>query len=84
MQLSWTEQIKRSDADFVGQIDALTYYDVIWRLYIDALIAARAPQGLLSLCFRERQYWMTKTPLVCDMHVEEHHMHHMMRQFGLY
>jgi hypothetical protein len=27
---------------------------------------------------------MTKTPLVHDMYVEEYHVEHVMRQFGLY
>jgi hypothetical protein len=35
------------------------------------LVAARAPQGLSSLCFRDRDFWMMKTPLVHDMYVEE-------------
>jgi hypothetical protein len=29
-------------------------------------------RALLSLCFRDRDFWMTKTPLVHDMYVEEY------------
>jgi hypothetical protein len=78
------KQTRRSYLDFVGQIDTLTNREVIWQLYTDALVAARAPQGLSSLCFRDRDFWMMKTPLVHDMYVEEYHIERMLRQFGLY
>jgi hypothetical protein len=48
------------------------------------LVAARAPQGLSSLWFRDRDFWLTKTPLVHDMYVEEYHVERVMRQFSLY
>jgi hypothetical protein len=84
LHLSWTEQTRRSYLDFVGQIDTLTDSEVIWHLYTDALVAARAPQGLSSLCFQDRDFWMTKTLLVHDMYVEEYHVKRVLRQFGLY
>jgi hypothetical protein len=52
--------------------------------YSEEAIAARAPQGLSSLCFRDQHYWKTKTPLVFDMYVEEYAVHRVMRQFVLY
>jgi hypothetical protein len=30
LQLSWTEQTRRSYLDFVGQIDTLTDHEVVW------------------------------------------------------
>jgi hypothetical protein len=82
LQLSWTEQTRRSD--FVGQIDSLTDRDVIWQSYTDALVTTHAPQGLSSLYFRDRDFWMTKTPLVHDMYIEEYHVERVMGQFDLY
>jgi hypothetical protein len=78
------EQTRRSYLDFVGQIDTLTDREVIWQSYTDALVAARAPQGLLSLCFRDRDFWLTKTSLIHDMYIEEYHVELVLRQFGLY
>jgi hypothetical protein len=37
MQLSWTEQTRRSYLDFVRQIDNLTYVEVIWQPFTDIL-----------------------------------------------
>jgi hypothetical protein len=48
--------------EFVGQIDTLTGHEVIWQPYTDA--SKCAPQGLSSMCFRDCDFWMTKTPLV--------------------
>jgi hypothetical protein len=84
LQLSWTEQTRRSYLDFVSEIDTLTDREVIWQPYTDALVAARALQGLSSLCFRDRDFWMTKTSLIHDMYVEEYHAERVLRQFGLY
>jgi hypothetical protein len=42
MQLSWTEQTRRSYLDFVGQIDNLTDIEVIWQPFTDALVTAHA------------------------------------------
>jgi hypothetical protein len=84
LQLSWTEQTRRSYLDFVGQIDTLTDREVIWQSYTDALVATRAPWGLSSLCFRDRDFWLTKTPLVHDIYVEEYHVERMLRQIDLY
>jgi hypothetical protein len=53
--------------DFVGKIDNLTDRKVIWQPFTDTLVPARAPQGLSSMCFWDRDFWMTKTPLVHDM-----------------
>jgi hypothetical protein len=65
--------------DFVSQIDSLTDREVIWQSYTDALVAARAPHGLSSLCFRDRDFWMMKTPLVHDMYVEDYHVERVTR-----
>jgi hypothetical protein len=78
------EQTRRSYLDFVSQIDTLTDHEVIWQSYTDALVAARAPQGLSSLCFWDCDFWMMKTPLVHDMYVEEYHVERVLRQFDLY
>jgi hypothetical protein len=67
LQISWTEQTRRSYQDFIGQIDNLTDRKVICQPFTNVLVVARAPQGLSSLCFRDRDFWMTKTPLVHDM-----------------
>jgi hypothetical protein len=80
LQLSWTEQTRRSYLDFVS----LTDHEVIWQPYTDTLVVARAPEGLASPCFRDRDFWMTKTSLVHDMCIEEYHVECVMRQFGLY
>jgi hypothetical protein len=84
MQLSFTQLNRRLYDDFVRQIDALTDRDVIWTSYTDAVIEERTPQGLSSFCFRDRQYWLTKTSVVFDVYVEEYQVHRGMRQFGLY
>jgi hypothetical protein len=57
---------------------------VRWTLYAPAMVAARAPQGLSSLCSRDQAYWMTRRRLVFDIYVEEYATHWVMRQFGLY
>jgi hypothetical protein len=54
MQTSYAQdQTKRAYEDFVGQFDALTNADVRWTPYSEEAIAARAPQGLSNLCFRD-------------------------------
>jgi hypothetical protein len=42
------------------------------------LVAALA-SGLSSLCFRDRDFWPTKTPLVHDMYIEEYHVERVLR-----
>jgi hypothetical protein len=78
------DQMKRAYKDFVGQFDALTNVDVRWTPYSEEDIAARAPHGLSTLCFRDQQYWMTRSPLLFDMYVEEYAIHRVLRQFGHY
>ncbi|KAF8664446.1 hypothetical protein HU200_054618 [Digitaria exilis] len=46
---------------------------------VDALVDT---DGLSSLCLRDQEYWMTRKPIVYDIHVEEYHVHRVMRQFG--
>ncbi|KAF8762429.1 hypothetical protein HU200_009389 [Digitaria exilis] len=75
---------KKSYPDFVGQFDALVDTDVRWTPYSPADVAARAPNGLSSLCLRDQQYWMTRKPVIYDIHIEEYHVHRVMRQFGLH
>lgn len=77
-------QTKKSYPDFVGQFDALVDTDVRWTPYSPADVAARAPNGLSSLCLRDQQYWMTRKPIIYDIHIEEYHVHRVMRQFGLH
>jgi hypothetical protein len=69
---------------YVSHIDNLTDHEVIWQSFTDTLVVARALQGLSSLCFWDRDFWITKTSLVHDMYVEEYHVERVMRQFGLY
>jgi hypothetical protein len=57
---------------------------VRWTPYAPAMVAARAPQGLSSLCSRDQAYWMTRRRLVFDVYVEEYAIHRVMRQFGLF
>ena len=77
MQLSWVGvQTRKPYPDFVGQFDTLVDTDVRWTPYTAADIYARAPSGL--------SYWMTRKPILYDIHVEEYLVHRVMRQFGLY
>jgi hypothetical protein len=85
MQTSYAhDQTKRVYKDFVGQFNALTDADVRWTPYSEEAVAARAPQGLSTLCFRDQQYWMMRSPLLFNMYVEEYAVHRMLRQFGCY
>jgi hypothetical protein len=70
--------------DFVGQFDALTDADIRWTPYSEDVVAARASQGLSTLCFRNQQYWMMRSSLLFDMYVEEYAVHRVLRQFGRY
>jgi hypothetical protein len=56
---------------------------VRWTSYTPAMVAARAPQGLSSLCSREQAYWMTRRRLVFDVYVEKYAVHRVMRQSDL-
>ena len=85
MQHVWTgEQAKKAYKDFVGQIDRMVDAQVRWTPYATAMVAARAPQGLSSLCYRDQAYWMTRRRLVFDVYVEEYAVHQVMRQYDLY
>ena len=33
---------------------------------------------------RDHEYWMKRTPILYDIHVEENHVNRVMRQFGVY
>jgi hypothetical protein len=76
--------MKRAYKDFVGQFDALMDVDVRWTPYSEEAIAARAPQGLSTLCFHDQQYWMARSSSLFDMYVEEYAVHRVLRQFGHY
>ena len=52
--------------------------------YTAADIYAPAPSGLSSLCLRDHEYWMTRKPILYDIHIEKYHVNRVMRQFGLY
>ncbi|CAO2171979.1 unnamed protein product [Urochloa humidicola] len=82
---SWVGvQTKKSYPNFVGMFDALVDSDVRWTPYTVADIYARSPSGLSSLCLRDQEYWMTRKPLVYDIHVEEYAVHRVLRQFDRY
>ncbi|CAN6195393.1 unnamed protein product [Urochloa humidicola] len=82
---SWVGvQTKKSYPDFVGMFDALVDTDVRWTPYSARDISARAPQGLSSLCLRDRDFWMTRKPLIYDIHIEEYAVHRVLRQFNKY
>jgi hypothetical protein len=70
--------------DFIGQIDRMVDAQVRWTAYAPAMVAARAPQGLSSLCYLDQAYWMTRRRLVFNVYVEEYTVHRVMRQFGLF
>jgi hypothetical protein len=85
LQPSWVgDQTRKSYKDFVGQLDQLVDSDVRWLPYSEAEVQRRAPEGLSSLCFRDREYWLTKKPLLYDIYVEEYQVHRVLRQFNLY
>jgi hypothetical protein len=85
MQPTWVEfQMKKSYPNFVSQFDALVDRDIRWMPYTLDEIHARAPQGLSSLWLRDQAYWMTRKPLVYDIHMEEYVVHRVMRQFYRY
>ncbi|CAO2144172.1 unnamed protein product [Urochloa humidicola] len=77
---SWVgSQSRKAYLDFVGQFDQLMDANIRWTPYTANLIHHRAPQGLSSLCLHDQGYWMTRKPLVYDIHVEEYAVHHVMR-----
>ena len=85
MQPSWVGvQMRKSYHDFVGQFDAFVDTDVRWTPYTAADIYARAPSCLSSLCLRDHEYWMTRKPILYDIHVEEYHVNRVMRQSCVY
>jgi hypothetical protein len=49
LQHVW-EQPKKAYKDFIGQIDRMVDAQVRWTSYAPAIVAARAPHGLSSLC----------------------------------
>jgi hypothetical protein len=85
LQHVWAgEQPKKAHNDFIGQIDRMVDAQVRWTPNAPAMVAARAPQGLSSLCSRDQAYWMTWRWLVFNVYVEEYAIHRVMRQFGLF
>jgi hypothetical protein len=83
MQTSYAhDQTKRAYKNFIRQFDALTNADVRWTPYSEDVVAARAPHGLSTLCFRDQQYWMTRSSLLFDMCMEEYVVQRVLRQFG--
>jgi hypothetical protein len=85
MQTSYSyDQTKRAYKDFVEQFNALTDADVRWTPYSEEAIMARKTQGFSTLCFRDQQYWMTRSPLLFDMCMEEYAVHRVLRQSGRY
>jgi hypothetical protein len=85
LQHVWAgEQPRKAYKDFVGQIDRMVDAQVRWTMYAPAIVVARAPQGLLSLCSRDQAYWLTRRRLVFDVYVEKYVVHRVRRQFGLF
>lgn len=85
VQPSWVHvQSRRAYPDFVGQFDAMNDDEVRWTPYSTVEVARRAPYGLSSLCERDAAYWLTRKTLVFDICLEEHAVHRVLRQFGLY
>jgi hypothetical protein len=85
LQHVWAgEQPKKAYRDFVGQIYRMVDAQVRRTPYAPAIVAARAPQRLSSLCSRDQAYWLTRRRLVFDVYVEEYAVHRVMRQFGLF
>jgi hypothetical protein len=85
LQHVWVgEQLKKAYGDFVGQIARMVDAQVRWTLYAPAIVAARAPLGLSSLCSRDQAYCLTRQRLVFDVYVEEYAVHRVMRQFGFF
>jgi hypothetical protein len=78
------EQPKKTYKDFVSQIDRMVNAQVRWTPYAPAIVAARAPHGLSSLCSRDQAYWMTRRRLVFDVYVEEYAVHRVVRQLSLF
>ena len=58
--------------------------DVRWTPYTAVDIYGRAPSGLSSLCLRDHEYWMTRKPILYDIHIEEYHINWVIRKFGVY
>ncbi|WVZ62201.1 hypothetical protein U9M48_011974 [Paspalum notatum var. saurae] len=77
-------QTRKSYPDFVGQFDVLRDDEVRWEPYSQEAVDSRAPEGLSPLCVRDAEYWRTRSPLVFDIYVEEHAVHRVLRQFGLF
>ncbi|WVZ88790.1 hypothetical protein U9M48_035264 [Paspalum notatum var. saurae] len=77
-------QTRKSYPDFVGQFDVLRDDEVRWEPYSVAAVGSRAPEGLSPLCVRDAEYWRTRSPLVFDIYVEEHAVHRVLRQLGLF
>jgi hypothetical protein len=85
LQHVWAgKQPKKVYKDFVGQIDRMVDAQVQWTLYAPGMVAARAPQGLSTLCSRDQAYWMTRRRLVFDVYIEKYAVYWVMRQFGLF
>jgi hypothetical protein len=85
LQYVWAgEQAKKAYKDFVGQIDRMVDAQVRWTSYAPAMVVARPPKGLSSLCSRDQAYWMTRRRLVYDVYVEEYAIHRVMWQFSLF
>jgi hypothetical protein len=56
----------------------------VWTPYLEEALAAHEPHGLSTLCFRDHQYWLTRSSLLFDMYVEEYAVHRVVRQFDRY
>ncbi|WVZ62019.1 hypothetical protein U9M48_011814 [Paspalum notatum var. saurae] len=77
-------QTRKSYPDFVGQFDVLRDDEVRWEPYSVEAVGSRAPEGLSPLCVRDAEYWRTCSPQVFDIYVEEHAVHRVLRQLGLF
>ncbi|WVZ54694.1 hypothetical protein U9M48_005456 [Paspalum notatum var. saurae] len=77
-------QTRKSYPDFVGQFDVLRDDEIRWEPYSMEAMESRAPEGLSPLCVRDAEYWRMRSPLVFDIYVEEHAVHRVLRQLGLF
>ncbi|WVZ98834.1 hypothetical protein U9M48_044212 [Paspalum notatum var. saurae] len=66
------------------RFDVLRDDEVRWEPYSREAVDSRAPEGLVTAVRTRREYRRTRSPPVFDIYVEEHAVHRVLRQFGLF